>query len=205
MLNWHNPLLFFQYFPRVIAELSELQEFYDPDTVELMNWIKCVICLIASHTDNLIRTWGLHSTFLLRVLTHQPISASLPLFLSVPPLFLSFLSRTHAPMAAVFAGSPQLLGSVKLCSGWTVTSLPLYSDIDLLRRSEDVSRATWIIWCALSRVDANRRKHYEIGQILLILQVKTYLPLKHGKAVFPSHLFFPFVNPPIWNLVFCVK
>uniref|UniRef100_A0A4W5N521 Dpy-19 like 4 n=1 Tax=Hucho hucho TaxID=62062 RepID=A0A4W5N521_9TELE len=73
-----------EYFPRVIAELSELQEFYDPDTVELMNWIK-----------------------------------------------------THAPMAAVFAGSPQLLGSVKLCSGWTVTSLPLYSDIDLLRRSED--------------------------------------------------------------------
>ncbi|XP_041723474.1 probable C-mannosyltransferase DPY19L4 isoform X2 [Coregonus clupeaformis] len=73
-----------EYFPRFIAELSELQEFYDTDTVELMNWIK-----------------------------------------------------THAPIAAVFAGSPQLLGSVKLCSGWTVTSLPLYSDIDLLRRSED--------------------------------------------------------------------
>lgn len=30
----------FQYFPRVLAELSELQEFYDPDAVELMNWIK---------------------------------------------------------------------------------------------------------------------------------------------------------------------
>lgn len=73
-----------EYFPRVIAELSELEEFYDSDTVELMNWIK-----------------------------------------------------TQAPMAAVFAGSPQLLGTVKLCSGWSVTSLPLFLDIDLLRSSED--------------------------------------------------------------------
>ncbi|XP_019899920.1 probable C-mannosyltransferase DPY19L4 isoform X5 [Esox lucius] len=73
-----------EYFPHVIAELSELQEFHDPDTVELMTWIK-----------------------------------------------------THAPMAAVFAGSPQLLGLVKLCSGLAVTSLPLYSDINLQKRSED--------------------------------------------------------------------
>ncbi|XP_030644316.1 probable C-mannosyltransferase DPY19L4 [Chanos chanos] len=72
-----------EYFPRVLTELSELQEFYDPDTVELMNWIK-----------------------------------------------------TQAPVAAVFAASPQLLGTVKLCSGWAVTSLPLYTDINLLRRSE---------------------------------------------------------------------
>uniref|UniRef100_A0A3B3RN20 Dpy-19 like 4 n=1 Tax=Paramormyrops kingsleyae TaxID=1676925 RepID=A0A3B3RN20_9TELE len=74
-----------EYFPRLITELSELQEFYDPDTVELMNWIK-----------------------------------------------------TQAPMAAVFAGSPQLLGSVKLCSGCSVTSLPLYTDSTLLRRSESI-------------------------------------------------------------------
>ncbi|XP_036371494.1 probable C-mannosyltransferase DPY19L4 [Megalops cyprinoides] len=74
-----------EYFPRVITELSELQEFYDPDTVELMNWIK-----------------------------------------------------RQAPMTAVFAGSPQLMGAVKLCSGWTVTSLPLYTDINLLRRSENI-------------------------------------------------------------------
>ncbi|KAL4629776.1 putative C-mannosyltransferase DPY19L4 isoform X1 [Arapaima gigas] len=74
-----------EYFPRLISELSELQEFYDPDKVELMNWIK-----------------------------------------------------TQAPMAAVFAGSPQLMGAVKLCSGWTVTSLPLYTDINLLRRSENI-------------------------------------------------------------------
>uniref|UniRef100_A0A4W5N4R1 Dpy-19 like 4 n=1 Tax=Hucho hucho TaxID=62062 RepID=A0A4W5N4R1_9TELE len=122
-----------EYFPRVIAELSELQEFYDPDTVELMNWIKCVICLITSHTDHLIQV----TQYILTEGSDPPTHFCLPLFLSVPPLLLSFLSRTHAPMAAVFAGSPQLLGSVKLCSGWTVTSLPLYSDIDLLRRSED--------------------------------------------------------------------
>ncbi|XP_066572026.1 probable C-mannosyltransferase DPY19L4 isoform X3 [Amia ocellicauda] len=73
-----------EYFPRVITELSELQEFYDPDTVELMNWIK------------------------------------------------------QAPVAAVFAGSPQLMGIVKLCSGWTVTSLPLYTDINLMKRSENI-------------------------------------------------------------------
>ncbi|XP_062302089.1 probable C-mannosyltransferase DPY19L4 [Osmerus eperlanus] len=54
-----------------------------------------------------------------------------------PVSCVHFLSRTQAPMAAVFAGSPQLLGTVKLCSGWTVTSLPLFSDIHLLRSSED--------------------------------------------------------------------
>lgn len=48
-------------------------------------------------------------------------------------------SRSQAPVAAVFAGSPQMLGTVKLCSGSAVTSLPLYSDISLLRRTEDVS------------------------------------------------------------------
>ncbi|XP_032391789.1 probable C-mannosyltransferase DPY19L4 isoform X2 [Etheostoma spectabile] len=73
-----------EYCPRVLAELSDVQEFYDHDTVELINWIK-----------------------------------------------------SQAPVAAVFAGSPQLLGTVKLCSGSAVTSLPLYSDINLLRRTED--------------------------------------------------------------------
>uniref|UniRef100_A0A3Q2VUH3 Dpy-19 like 4 n=1 Tax=Haplochromis burtoni TaxID=8153 RepID=A0A3Q2VUH3_HAPBU len=73
-----------EFSPRVLAELSELQEFYDGDTVELMSWIK-----------------------------------------------------SQAPVAAVFAGSPQLLGAVKLCSGSAVTSLPLYSDINLLKRTED--------------------------------------------------------------------
>ncbi|TMS18181.1 putative C-mannosyltransferase DPY19L4 [Larimichthys crocea] len=47
-----------EYCPRVIAELSDLQEFYDTDTVELISWI-----------------------------------------------------RSQAPAAAVFAGSPQLLGA----------------------------------------------------------------------------------------------
>uniref|UniRef100_A0A7N6FCS2 Dpy-19 like 4 n=1 Tax=Anabas testudineus TaxID=64144 RepID=A0A7N6FCS2_ANATE len=73
-----------EYCPRVLAELSDLPEFYDPDTIELISWIK-----------------------------------------------------SQAPVAAVFAGSPQMLGKVKLCSGSAVTSLPLYSDINLLRRTED--------------------------------------------------------------------
>lgn len=29
-----------QFWPGVMDELSELREFYDPDTVELMHWIK---------------------------------------------------------------------------------------------------------------------------------------------------------------------
>ncbi|XP_077362225.1 putative C-mannosyltransferase DPY19L4 isoform X1 [Festucalex cinctus] len=45
--------------------------------------------------------------------------------------------RTHLPAAAVFAGSPQLLGAIKSGSGAAVTSLPLHSDADMLRRSED--------------------------------------------------------------------
>nr|XP_028596149.1 probable C-mannosyltransferase DPY19L3 isoform X3 [Podarcis muralis] len=32
--------LCYKFWPGVMAELSELREFYDPDTVELMNWIK---------------------------------------------------------------------------------------------------------------------------------------------------------------------
>ncbi|XP_026883663.2 probable C-mannosyltransferase DPY19L4 isoform X3 [Electrophorus electricus] len=72
-----------EFFPRVLSELTEVQEFYDPDTVELMNWIK-----------------------------------------------------SHAPLAAVFAASPALLGTVKVCTGWPVTSLPLYTDLSLLQRSE---------------------------------------------------------------------
>ncbi|KAL8194892.1 UNVERIFIED_CONTAM: hypothetical protein K2H54_037673 [Gekko kuhli] len=32
--------LCYKFWPRMMAELSELREFYDPDTVELMNWIK---------------------------------------------------------------------------------------------------------------------------------------------------------------------
>nr|XP_021543916.1 probable C-mannosyltransferase DPY19L4 isoform X2 [Neomonachus schauinslandi] len=73
-----------EFFPRLMTELMELQEFYDPDTVELMTWIK------------------------------------------------------QAPVAAVFAGSPQLMGAIKLCTGWMVTSLPLYNDDDLLRRNENI-------------------------------------------------------------------
>uniref|UniRef100_A0AAQ5Y837 Dpy-19 like 4 n=1 Tax=Amphiprion ocellaris TaxID=80972 RepID=A0AAQ5Y837_AMPOC len=73
-----------QYCPRVLAELSDLPEFYDPDTVELISWI-----------------------------------------------------RSQAPVAAVFAGSPHLLATIKLCSGAAVTSLPLYSDVNLLKRTED--------------------------------------------------------------------
>lgn len=33
-------LFLFQFWPGMMDELSELREFYDPDTVELMNWIK---------------------------------------------------------------------------------------------------------------------------------------------------------------------
>ncbi|KAI5100758.1 putative C-mannosyltransferase DPY19L3 isoform X2 [Silurus meridionalis] len=72
-----------EYFPRVLSELTEVQEFYDPDTVELMNWI-----------------------------------------------------RSHAPLSAVFAASPALSGMVKVCTGWPVTSLPLYADLSLLQRTE---------------------------------------------------------------------
>uniref|UniRef100_A0A8C4ZEM8 Dpy-19-like 4 n=1 Tax=Gadus morhua TaxID=8049 RepID=A0A8C4ZEM8_GADMO len=73
-----------EYFPRVLGELSELQEIYDTDTVELVTWI-----------------------------------------------------RSQAPPGTVFGGSPQVMGVVKLCTGLAVTSLPLYFDIRLLRRSED--------------------------------------------------------------------
>ncbi|KAM9308428.1 putative C-mannosyltransferase DPY19L4 [Gastrophryne carolinensis] len=46
--------------------------------------------------------------------------------------------KSQAPLAAVFAGSPQLMGAIKLCTGWMVTSLPVYSDEELMRRNEQV-------------------------------------------------------------------
>ncbi|XP_063306388.1 probable C-mannosyltransferase DPY19L4 [Pelobates fuscus] len=74
-----------EFIPRIVDELSEMDEHYDSDTVELMNWIK-----------------------------------------------------DQAPLSAVFAASPQLMGAIKLCTGWMVTSLPVYNDEDLLRRNENI-------------------------------------------------------------------
>lgn len=99
-----------KYCPRVLAELSELQELYDSDTVELINWIR----------------WVMSPDFIFK--KHC--------WCCVCNVFLPF--RSQAPLATVFAGSPQILGMVKLCSGLAVTSLPLYSDINLLRRTENV-------------------------------------------------------------------
>lgn len=74
-----------EFLPRIVSELSELEEHYESDTVELMNWIK-----------------------------------------------------SQAPITAVFAGSPQLMAAIKLCTGWMVTSLPVYNDEDLMRRNENM-------------------------------------------------------------------
>lgn len=52
-------------------------------------------------------------------------------------VFPSF--RSQAPLSAVFAASPALSGTVKVCTGWPVTSLPLYADLSLLQRAENVS------------------------------------------------------------------
>ena len=56
-----------------------------------------------------------------------------------PPTTVVPTCRSQAPTGTVFGGSPQVMGVVKLCTGLAVTSLPLYFDISLLRRSEDVS------------------------------------------------------------------
>lgn len=111
--------LSFKYCPRVLAELSELQELYDSDLVELVNWIRWV------------RSTDFIFFFCLKKKETDVVSN----------MFLPF--RSQAPLATVFAGSPQLLGMVKLCSGLAVTSLPLYSDINMLRRTENVSANLW--------------------------------------------------------------
>ncbi|XP_073532880.1 probable C-mannosyltransferase DPY19L4 [Phyllobates terribilis] len=72
-----------EFLPRIVGELSELEEHYESDTVEVMNWIK-----------------------------------------------------NHAPVTAVIAASPQLMGDIKLCTGWMVTSLPVYNDEELMSRNE---------------------------------------------------------------------
>ncbi|XP_037549003.1 probable C-mannosyltransferase DPY19L4 [Nematolebias whitei] len=89
-----------EYYPRVLAELADLQEFDEPDTVELISWI-----------------------------------------------------RSQVPAAAVLAASPQLLGTLKLCSGSVVTSLPVYTDLDLLRRTED----TYQVYAMRSAEDVYKR------------------------------------------------
>ncbi|XP_072324158.1 probable C-mannosyltransferase DPY19L4 isoform X3 [Scyliorhinus torazame] len=50
---------------------------------------------------------------------------------------MSWIKR-QTPAAAVFAGSMQLMGTVKLCTGRTVTTHPLYSDRDLRKRTEEI-------------------------------------------------------------------
>ncbi|XP_054911147.1 probable C-mannosyltransferase DPY19L4 isoform X2 [Poeciliopsis prolifica] len=87
-----------EFYPRVLAELADLQEFYDPDLMELIAWI-----------------------------------------------------RSQAP--AVFAASPVLLGTIKLCSGSVVTSLPVYSNLDLLKRTED----TFQVYAMMSAEDVYKR------------------------------------------------
>lgn len=130
-----------QYCPRVLAELSDLPEFYDPDTVELISWIRWVISSFYVFKDT-------YKVFIM----------------AVSNVFL-MSSRSQAPVAAVFAGSPQMLGMVKLCSGAAVTSLPLYSDINLLRRTEDVSEMSinnslnvvaWSPFLPLFSADSNK-------------------------------------------------
>ncbi|XP_053571187.1 probable C-mannosyltransferase DPY19L4 [Bombina bombina] len=74
-----------EFVPKIVAELSEMDQHYESDTIELMNWIK-----------------------------------------------------GQAPLAAVFAGSPQLMGVIKLCTGWMVTSLPVYNDEDFMKRNENI-------------------------------------------------------------------
>jgi len=43
--KWINiiPVCFLQALPPAVKELQELREFYDPDTVELMEWIELVL------------------------------------------------------------------------------------------------------------------------------------------------------------------
>lgn len=38
------------------------------------------------------------------------------------------------------------MGVIKLCTGWMVTSLPLYNDDDLLKRNENVRYFRFYIW-----------------------------------------------------------
>lgn len=74
-----------QEYPATLSELSELREFYDPDTVELMQWI-----------------------------------------------------NTKTSRQDVFAGSMQLLASVKLCTGRTITNHPHYENKNLRDRTLQV-------------------------------------------------------------------
>ncbi|XP_061620761.1 probable C-mannosyltransferase DPY19L3 isoform X2 [Phyllopteryx taeniolatus] len=37
--------LYYKFWPKMVEELSDLREFYDPDTVELMTWISGCVCL----------------------------------------------------------------------------------------------------------------------------------------------------------------
>ncbi|XP_069477474.1 probable C-mannosyltransferase DPY19L4 isoform X2 [Ambystoma mexicanum] len=80
-----STMLWREFSPKLPTEYPPLEDIYQPDTVELMNWIK-----------------------------------------------------TQAPVAAVFAGSPLLMGAIKMCTGYLVTSLPVYNDEDFMKRNENV-------------------------------------------------------------------
>lgn len=73
--------------------------------------------------------------------------------------------RRQAPIAAVFAGSPQLMGVIKLCTGWMVTNLPLYNDEDLQKRNENVSGSLCIIYTFLTARILGNIYHEEIAVV----------------------------------------
>lgn len=115
-LDAYKTTVLLQYCPRVLAELSDLHDFYDSDMVELISWIRCII---------------------VSVIVIDEVGVVLSNCLCF---------RSQAPASAVFAGSPLLLGAVKLVSGSAMTSLPLYSNINLLKRTEDVSWKQFCLW-----------------------------------------------------------
>ncbi|XP_016067759.1 PREDICTED: probable C-mannosyltransferase DPY19L3 isoform X2 [Miniopterus natalensis] len=110
-----------EFWPGVMDELSELREFYDPDTVELMHWIK-----------HLLPEQGGPE---LRPALSSLLSVGNPV-MGLTKTLKSFSSNT--PGTAVFAGSMQLLAGVKLCTGRTLTNHPHYEDSSLRARTKAV-------------------------------------------------------------------
>ena len=148
-----------QYLPPLQATLGELREFWDPDTVELMEWIrykfKPIMIIYICASMRLLMSTGL------LLVNNETIYSVLCLV----------FSNSTAP-AASFAGSMQLLAGVKLCTGRHITNHPHYENKWLRKRTLQVElifrlrNTFFILLCVKVGQIYGRRKPKDVHEIL---------------------------------------
>jgi hypothetical protein len=124
-------VLLYLYLPPMLATLEELREFWDPDTVELMEWIRYIQITDRQGDRQTKRGTDRQTDRQCRYFN----KINNLIFTTV--VYCLVFSNSTAP-AASFAGSMQLLAGVKLCTGRHITNHPHYENKWLRKRTLQV-------------------------------------------------------------------